>query len=100
MLMEIAVETLWHDNGTKVIVPIGERVDTRDIKLVPKSERPGLSKSIDDHAKRGEDFVPIKIRHWWAIINRKWLRYPIPVTTPQAAKATKRSSERLLIPVE
>lgn len=82
MLMQIGVETQWWQDGKPFLVPAGETVDVRDVKEIPMSDRPNLKRCIEAHAKRGEDFVPIKIRDWWAIIDRSWLRYPTPTAKP------------------
>lgn len=68
-----AIETLWHDNGQEVIVPAGEPVKVVAIDSIPNSDRSTIAAGIAQYKKHGRDFVPIKIRDWYALIDLKML---------------------------
>lgn len=66
-------ETLWHDNGTDVIVPAGEPVQVVMLSAIPEEDRETIKAGIAQYKKQGREFVPIKIRDWYALIDVKRL---------------------------
>lgn len=66
--------TSWHDNGTRIEVPAGERVLVCTSNEIPVEKgRNEIFRDIDVYRSRGRYCVAIKIRDWYALIDSKLL---------------------------
>ena len=66
-------ETRWHDKGQVLTVPAGEPVEVLTLDKVPGSDRGTIAEGVRQYDKHGRQFVPIKIRDWFALIDEKML---------------------------
>lgn len=66
-------ETQWHEPGQVTTVPAGEAVDVIRLDAVPDRDRSSIAAGIKQYEKQGRQFVPIKIRDWYALIEEKSL---------------------------
>jgi hypothetical protein len=88
--------TTWWDGPKQFDVPAGEPVDACLPGQAPEPYRAQFTRDIAAYAKRdGRAFTVIKIRNWYAIIDRDWLQQPEIVLPKDGEKFGENISRRV-----
>lgn len=78
MRMYIDRATTWWDESRQFEIPAGEPVNTVPIDEVPWADRWDLKDGIAGYLRQGRRFMPVKIRTWYAIVDKDWLTHKEP----------------------